>query len=156
MATITSAIIRRATASDLPVILNLLRAYFAEWNILCREPEAEVLAAINHPTLGYFLAERHGRLMGCVLLRPLPAIPAAAECKRLYVLPEARGQGIASQLMETAEAYTLAAGLEWLYLDSKSELTAAIDLYRRRGYEEIPRFNDNAEATIFFRKLLSR
>ena len=94
------------------------------------------------------------RSAGCVLLRPLPSIALATECKRLYVAPQFRGHGLAGRLMDAAEAHALQAGLDWIYLDSRAEMTTAIALYRRRGYEEIPRFNDNAEAAIFLRKRL--
>lgn len=148
--------IRHAQLADLPQVLKLLHAYFAEWNIEYREDASAVEAALTHPSLGYFLAELDGSTAGCVLLRPLPDLPSAAECKRLYVLPEARGHGIAGKLMDTIETHARNTGLDWLYLDSKAEFTTAIAMYHRRGYEEIPRFNDNAEATIFFRKRLTQ
>jgi hypothetical protein len=42
-----------------------------------------------------------------------------------------------------------------MYLDSKPEFSAAIALYRRRGYVECTRYNDNAQATVFLRKSLT-
>jgi len=56
--------------------------------------------------------------------------------------------------MDTAEDHARHIGLHWIYLDSRAEMTTAINMYRRRGYQEIPRFNDNAEAAIFLRKSL--
>ena len=143
--------IRRATASDRDDILHLLDFYYTEWDIWQRDPPAQVRNYLQHPTLGYLLALCDGQPAGCVLLRPLPAIPAAAECKRLFVAPEFRGRRLADALMQAAEDQARAAGLLWLYLDTKPEFAAAIALYRRRGYEEVPRFNDNAQATLFLR-----
>jgi len=54
--------------------------------------------------------------------------------------------------MQAAEDHARSVGLHWIYLDTKDDFTAAIALYKRRGYEEIPRFNDNPQATIFLRK----
>ena len=48
------------------------------------------------------------------------------------------------------------AGMRWMYLDTKPEFATAIALYRRRGYHECARYNDNAQATLFLRKDLSR
>jgi len=147
-------VIRRAAPYDLSAIYALLLHYYAEHDILLRDPPEKTAADLALPNLGFFLAEFDGTPAGCVLLRPLPSIPSATECKRLYVAPEFRGHGLAAKLMDAAEAHARRIGLEWIYLDSRAEMTIAIALYRRRGYEEIPRFNDNAEAAIFLRKRL--
>ena len=149
-----SVVIRRATADDLPAILTLLRDYYTEWDIRLRDPPDKTAADLTHPELGFFLAEVDGAPAACVLLRPLPSIPSATECKRLFVAREFRGHGLAGKLMDAAEAHARNIGLDWIYLDTQAVMTTAIALYRRRGYEERPRFNDNAEADIFLRKRL--
>jgi ribosomal protein S18 acetylase RimI-like enzyme len=154
MSAVPEFVIRRATADDLPAILALLQHYYAEHDILLRDSSEKTAADFAEPQLGFFLAEIDGKPAGCVLLRPLPAIPSATECKRLFVAAEFRGHGIAGKLMDAAEAHARHSGLDWIYLDSRAEMTTAIAMYRRRGYEEIPRFNDNAEAAIFLRKRL--
>jgi ribosomal protein S18 acetylase RimI-like enzyme len=146
--------IRRATPADLSAILALLDLYYTEWDIWQRDPPEKIFQDLHHPHLGFFLTELNNTPAACVLLRELPAIPLAAECKRLFVAPGFRGHGLAHALMDAAEAAALSTHLDYLYLDTKSEFTTAIDLYRRRGYEEIPRYNDNPQATIFLRKRL--
>jgi GNAT superfamily N-acetyltransferase len=91
-------------------------------------------------------------ITGCVLYRPLDTIPFAAECKRLFVLPAFRGHNIAARLMDTLEDAARASNLRWLYLDSKENFQAAIRMYRRRGYVDCSRYNQNPQATIFLRK----
>jgi len=147
--------VRRAKEADLAPVSTLLKQYYTEWDIWQRDDAAKVLADLQHPQFGFLLAEVDSQTAGCVLLRPLPAIESAAECKRLYVAPEFRGQRLAARLMDAAEAQAHAAGCAWMYLDSKPEFAAALALYRRRGYTECPRYNDNAQATIFLRKSLS-
>jgi len=154
MSALPEFIIRRALPSDLSALCNLLNDYYTEWDIWLRDPPEKTAADLAHPQLGFFLAEIDGTPAGCVLLRPLPAIGLATECKRLYVAPEFRGHGLAAKLMDAAETQARHVGLDWIYLDSRSEMTTAIALYQRRGYEEIKRFNDNAEAAIFLRKRL--
>ncbi|SEF46015.1 hypothetical protein SAMN05421819_0087 [Bryocella elongata] len=39
--------------------------------------------------------------------------------------------------------------------DTNETFAAALAMYRRRGYKEIPRFNDNPQATIFMRKRIT-
>ena len=108
----------------------------------------EIPLGTPHPRLAALAAR------GFVVLRDLPSIPRAGECKRLYVQPSARGHRIAEKLMDALESFAQAQGLDSIYLDSYHDLEAAIALYRKRGYTECERYNDNPQATIFLRKHL--
>jgi hypothetical protein len=57
--------------------------------------------------------------------------------------------------MDFIEHQSLAAGYDWMYLDSKDNFTDAIAMYRRLGYSPCERYNDNPQATVFFRKRLT-
>lgn len=107
---------------------------------------------IQDSNAGVWIAYLNDQAVGCVVLKGLPAIPAAAECKRLYVKPEARGYGIANKMLDALETFSRDKGLAWIYLDSFEALTAAVALYKRRGYVSCDRYNDNPQATIFLRK----
>jgi ribosomal protein S18 acetylase RimI-like enzyme len=146
--------VRLAGPPDLDCVLALLTAYYTEWDIWQRDDEHAVKQALSHPPLGYFVAEIEGVPAGCVLLKPLSSIPDAVECKRLFVAPNFRGQRLANRLMDTAESAARQVGYQWVYLDTKAEFAAAIALYRRRGYKEVERYNDNPQATIFLRLAL--
>ena len=158
--------IRRATASDLPALHALLQLYYNEGDVHHTEDEQSLHATLNQHPYGFFLAELSptattaqsaaaNTIAGCVLYRALDTIPQAAECKRLFVLPEFRGHYIAARLMDTLEDTARDSGLRWIYLDSKENFQAAITMYRGRGYTDCPRYNQNAEATIFLRKDLA-
>jgi ribosomal protein S18 acetylase RimI-like enzyme len=152
---------RRATASDLFALHALLQLYYAEGDVHHTEDESSLNAYLHQHSYGFFLAELStapnapATLAGCVLYRPLATLPAAAECKRLFVLPEFRGHNLAARLMDTLEDTARAANLRWIYLDSKENFQAAITMYRRRGYTATPRYNKNPQATIFLRKDLT-
>ena len=121
-----------------------------------RDAPEQIAAYLEQPApFGFVLAEDRGGLIGCVLLRQLPSIESAGECKRLYIVPEHRGQGLASLLMDFVEGFATQT-LDWIYLDTAAEFTAAQSLYRARGYESRDRYNDNPQATCFFRKKLPR
>ncbi|KAL1407000.1 hypothetical protein Q8F55_006413 [Vanrija albida] len=115
-------------------------------------------AAFEHyfaPDAGIWLAERAGAVVGCIILRPLPGVGAAAcEVKRLYVAPSARGLRIADKLLATLHQYAKEKGYDTAYLDTKDDLVAAIRFYQRQGYEECARYNDNPQATMFMRRRL--
>lgn len=146
--------IRRATRDDLPQLIPLLERYYSEWEVVQRDAPERVVKYIDQPDpFGFAVAEENGLFAACVLLRPLPSRVSAAECKRLYVLPEYRGIGLASRLMDYVERLA-ASKVDWIYLDTGANFTAAQSLYHARGYESCERYNDNPQATRFFRKRL--
>ncbi len=146
--------VRRAEKRDVPALRELLRLYFAEGDVRFKDTERTVLSQVQAPSLGFYVAEISEELAGCVLCRALVSDADAAECKRLYVRPEFRGHGVATGLMDVIEAEARAAGFAWMYLDSKDNFVDAMAMYRRHGYVECPRYNDNPQATFFFRKRL--
>ncbi|WP_182379168.1 GNAT family N-acetyltransferase [Nocardioides sp. WS12] len=64
----------------------------------------------------------------------------AAELKRMYVVPEARGRGFARRILAELEATAAAAGHDALLLGTGTMQPEAIALYLSEGYEEIPVF----------------
>lgn len=77
------------------------------------------------------------------------------EIKRMWVAPSARGQGVASALLEALEAVVRDGGRGTVVLDTNGALTEAVAMYRARGYVDVPRYNDNPDATHWFAKALS-
>lgn len=147
-------VIRCATREDLPQLTDLVERYYDEWSVVQRDAPERIAEYIDQPNpFGFFVAEENGVLAGCVLLRALPSVASAVECKRLYVSPEYRGHGLASRLMDFVERLA-ASKVGWIYLDTGANFTAAQSLYKARGYEACERYNDNPQATCFFRKRL--
>jgi ribosomal protein S18 acetylase RimI-like enzyme len=100
------------------------------------------------------LAREKGMAVGVVALKPLAV--GIAEVKRLYVVPQARGAGIGRVLAERAVAAASARGYERVRLDTHaSSMSAAIALYRRLGFVEIPPYGPDLGGEIaFFEKKL--
>jgi GNAT superfamily N-acetyltransferase len=85
-------------------------------------------------------------------LKRLP--DGACEIKRMYVVPEARGKGVARRLLAALHDRARALGYTVVRLDSGPEQTHAVALYASEGYVEIANFNDNPAATYFAEKQL--
>lgn len=100
----------------------------------------------------FLLAEEGATLHGCVALRTLA--PGVGEIKRLWVSPSARGMGLAGRLMQAVEDSARSFGHRTLRLDTNGTLTEALAFYRRRGWTEIPRYNDNPYAEAWFERAL--
>jgi ribosomal protein S18 acetylase RimI-like enzyme len=77
-----------------------------------------------------------------------------AEVKSMYVAPAGRGRGLAKRLLGRLEAIAAEHGCRAVRLDTAAHLTAAIALYRGVGYREIPRYNDNPYAAVWFERAL--
>jgi DNA-binding MarR family transcriptional regulator/GNAT superfamily N-acetyltransferase len=105
------------------------------------------------PPAGYLLVARaDGTPVGCGALKRLEA--NVGEIKRVWIAPEMRGKGLASRLMDELEALALKVGFHTVKLDTNKALTEAHALYRKRGYHEIDRYNDNPYAHHWFEKRL--
>ncbi len=120
------------------------------------DPKASVSADPDEltPPRGAFLVVRadDGTPIGCGAVKLLD--PQTAEIKRMWLSPEARGQGLGRQLLEALESEARALGATHGRLDTNEILDAAMTLYRKTGWEEIPAYNDNAYATHWFGKTL--
>ena len=112
-----------------------------------RDPDA---ADLIRPRGAFIVAFAGADPVGCVALKGTPH--GYAEIKRMWIDPAQRGCGLARRLMERAEMVARELGITLLRLDTNSALTDAIAIYRRWGWQEIPRFNDDPYAEVFFEK----
>ncbi|MFG2293757.1 GNAT family N-acetyltransferase [Streptomyces sp. NPDC048603] len=63
-----------------------------------------------------------------------------AEIKRMYVIPGARGRGLARRILAELEADARAAGRTRMVLETGDQQPEAIALYLSSGYEMCPKF----------------
>lgn len=144
---------RQTKPSD--AALEILEEYYEAVHVVKRDKPGDLRILLAEPNSAMWLARLGNDIVGCVVLRDLPAIPHSAECKRLYVRPSARGRRVASLLLDALEEHARNLKLEWIYLDTYDDLKPAIALYEQRGYERCERYNDNPQATLFMRKRLA-
>lgn len=105
------------------------------------------------PPSGSFLVARlDGEPVGCGGLKTLDR--ETGEVKRVWTAESARGIGVAGRIMQRLEELAKEQGFARLRLDTNRSLTEAQALYRKLGYHEIGRYNDNPYAHHFFEKPL--
>ena len=105
------------------------------------------------PPAGWLLIARlDGRAIGCGALKRID--DSTGEIKRMWIAPEARGLGMARRLLEALENHARQSGMTRVVLDTNRTLKEAQALYRKTGYREIARYNDNPYADFFFEKEL--
>lgn len=76
------------------------------------------------------------------------------EIKHLFLQPQARGRGWGRALLSELERRAKEFGADEVVLDTNSSLEAAGVLYTQSGYEDVPPYNDNPNATNWYRKRL--
>ena len=81
-----------------------------------------------------------------------PLAPGIAEIKRMYVVPEARGRGLARRLLEELEAAARQRGYRTVRLDTGARQAGAVGLYTSAGYRPIPDYNANPYASFWGEK----
>lgn len=108
---------------------------------------------------GVFLLalDEQGSPLGCGGIRRLGSDGSGGprfEVKHLYLRPAARGRGLGRAMLAELESRALAFGATELVLDTNASLEAAGGLYRSSGFTDIPAYNDNPNATNWYRKVL--
>jgi GNAT superfamily N-acetyltransferase len=116
-------------------------------------PSAEP-ADFAPPGGNFLVAYAGGRPVGCGGLKRLD--DEAVELKRLYVVDDMRGAGLARTLVRALEAAAAAAGYSIVRLDTGSDQPEALKLFQTAGYTPIPDYNQNPAASYWFEKRLSR
>lgn len=106
------------------------------------------------PPDGAFLIGRDGdgRAVCCGGIKRFAA--GIAEIKRMYVVPDARGRGVARQLLDHLEDAARQRGCAIVRLDTGDRQPGAQRLYARAGYREVGNYNGNPAAAWFGEKQL--
>jgi GNAT superfamily N-acetyltransferase len=88
-----------------------------------------------------------GEVVGTAAVRRLE--PGVIELKRMWLRPDCRGRGLAPRLMDRCLDEARWLGGRVLRLDSERRLEAAVKLYRRYGFADIPDYNRNPRANLW-------
>jgi len=91
---------------------------------------------------------------GCGALRAYA--PGVMEIKRMYVVSDKRGQGIASIVLLALEAWCKELNVTTCVLETGKNQPEAIALYKKNGYKQVPNFGQyvDVENSVCFEKSL--
>ena len=151
---------------DLDRMRGLLRSYNAYLSTFinpCQLNSAQLEADLAALPKGYLapsgallLAEVQGVPAGCLLVRELKKVTAerSAELKRLWVEPQLRGHSLGRKLLAEAIHFAQDAGYHAMFLDTVADhMASAVALYRRAGFVETERYNEQRIDGISFMRL---
>ncbi len=82
--------------------------------------------------------------------------PKVAEIKRMFVLPDYRGKGIAFQILQELEKWAAESGFSESILETGNKQPEAIALYHKSGYKNIPNYGqyENVLNSVCMSKLI--
>lgn len=134
--------VRCAQSSDVPQLLALVRRYW-QFEGLGTFDALRLELLLQELTGGsargqVWVAERAGTLCGYLVLVYVVSLEhqgLMAEIDEFFVLPEARGAGLGSELLAAAEGALARAGCVRLQLQLAVDNDAARAFYTRRGYQ---------------------
>lgn len=116
-------------------------AYYAQFNKIDK---------IKHVVIAY----EDNTAVGCGAVKEYTA--DTMEVKRMYVLPEKRGHGIASVILNELEHWTLELNYSTCILETGKKQPEAIALYLKNNYIIIPNYGqyEHMDNSVCFEKVL--
>ena len=92
--------------------------------------------------------------VGCGAIKQF--LPTTVEVKRMYVLPEQRGKGIATLILSELEKWARELTYDRCVLETGKRQPEAIALYTRNGYNRIPNYGQyqGVKNSLCFEKII--
>ena len=148
-----SSHIRPAAISDLSAVESLVDAAYSHYVAHIGQKPGPMLD--DYASLigqGYVnVLEHEGAIKGIAVLIPEPDVMLL---DNIAVAPDAQGMGFGRRLLEFAEQAARDAGCGAIRLYTHALMTENIALYRRIGYAETRRGEDNGFQRVFMAKPL--
>jgi GNAT superfamily N-acetyltransferase len=142
-------------AWDDPVVRQLVTAQRAE--LVARyggDQEPGIKPSAADVAVVLVATDDEGTPLGCGALRALT--PDSAEVKRMYVVPAARGRGVATAVLAGLEDLARAHGWTTLRLELGPAQPEAVALYTRAGYRRTGAFGhyvgDRDDWSLYFER----
>lgn len=128
-----------ALDKDLAVRDGDEHAFFAQFN---------KIASLNHVVVAY----KGSIAVGCGAIKHYAE--GFAEVKRMYVLPDYRGNGIAAALLHELEHWAQELGYAKCILETGIRQPEAIGLYKKCGYNATPNYGqyEGVTSSVCFEK----
>ncbi|EPR70643.1 putative acetyltransferase YjgM [Winogradskyella psychrotolerans RS-3] len=137
-------VIREIEAKDNPKIAKAIRDVLIEMGVpkvgTAYEDEALdcMTETYNEPKKAYFVVERGDDIIGGAGISPLDNYEGnVCELQKMYFMPEARGKGLGSEMMNTCLNFAKQSGFDYCYLETLPYMEDARKLYRKVGFKSL-------------------
>jgi putative acetyltransferase len=136
--------IRPIEPRDNPAMAAIIRRVMPEFGadgpgFAIHDAEVDTMyEAYAQPRSSYFVVERDGMVIGGGGIAPLEnAEPDVCELRKMYFLPQARGIGAGSTMMQRCLDAARMHGFHRCYLETLTGMDAAQALYARSGFTKL-------------------
>ncbi|MBK9013435.1 MAG: GNAT family N-acetyltransferase [Saprospiraceae bacterium] len=146
--------LKRTDSSD-PDFISLVRLLDADLAIRDGEDHAFYAQYNKVDSIRHVVVVYKGAMpVGCGAFKSFGE--STVEIKRMFVLPELRGWGIAGAILFELEAWAGESGYARCVLETGKKQPEAIRLYEKSGYETIPNFGQYAgvENSVCMEKII--
>ncbi|BDM82668.1 GNAT family N-acetyltransferase [Acaryochloris marina] len=132
-------VIRAWQPSDRQVAAAVIRSVLAEYGIGW-EPDGadrdvyEVETAYLQLGGAFWVVEQQGQIVGTAAFYPVNRGVGTVEIRKMYLLPQVRGQGLGRWLLQRLEQEIAAQGFREIWIETASVLKEAVTLYESSGY----------------------
>ena len=135
-------VIREIEQKDNPKIAKAIRSVLIEMG----EPKVGtayedasldcMTETYSHPKTRYFVLAQNEEILGGAGIAPLEHYEGnVCELQKMYFMPEARGKGLGTKMMNACLEFAKNAGFESCYLETMPYMDDARKLYKKVGFE---------------------
>ena len=105
----------------------------------------------------YYVLMEEDKLVGGIGLAEIGVFAECCELQKLYLDDSVKGRGLGYRLIDKIETAARSFGYKRMYLETHTNLQAAIHIYEKAGYREIARPDSVVHSTMnrFYVKELS-
>ncbi len=136
-------LLRDWEVSDRTPAANMIKTVLAEyglgWEVNCGGCSDQDAVEVEkyYLTAGgeFWVIERSGQIVGTGGYHPISRGQKAVEIRKMYLLPQARGQGLGRFLLTQLEQAAAAKGFQEAWIETATCLSAAVKLYEQNGYQ---------------------
>jgi putative acetyltransferase len=137
--------IRPIVAADDAAVAAIIRTVMPSFGAVgdgfaINDPEVDWMSrAYSEPRCSYFVVEVDGVVKGGAGVAPLiDGDKDVCELRKMYFLPELRGQGAGAAMMARCLDAARGHGFRRCYLETLRGMDAAMRLYERSGFQRLP------------------
>lgn len=147
-----------ATTEHVPTIQSMVVNAYSKYTERIGKPPApmradyyEVIKTHNV----FVLLDKERSIVGSIILRPDPTTINAIQVQNIVVDPNAQGRGYGRVLMDCAESVARSQNCSALVLYTNVKMYENLVLYRKLGFVETGRRNEDGYDRVYFRKDLA-
>jgi putative acetyltransferase len=134
--------IRKIQPSDNKELAIIVRNSLAEFGankpgtVYYDDTTDHLYELFQEPGSIYFVAEQEGKILGGAGIYPSEGLPqGTCELVKMYLKPEARGQGVGRTLIDKCLEFAKGFGYIQVYIETMPELKKAVTVYKKYGFE---------------------